>query len=952
MTTDKFVSRHNGPREQEVKQMLNKIGVASIDELINETVPANIRLKEPLKVGAAMSEFQYHKHLRALGKKNKVFRSYIGLGYYNNILPAVIQRNILENPGWYTAYTPYQAEIAQGRLEAILNFQTMVMDLTSMPIANASLLDEATAAAEAVFMFYSNRSREKQKAEANKLFVSNTLFPQVIDVIKTRSNPVGIEVVVGDINSTTLDASFFGSIIQYPDINGEAVDYSKYIEKCKSLEIQVAVGSDLLALALLIPPGEWGADVVYGNSQRFGVPLGYGGPHAAFFACKEDYKRLIPGRIIGVSVDAEGNTALRMALQTREQHIKRDKATSNICTAQALLAIMASMYAVYHGTEGIKAIAQGVHKATHTVAEALKKAGLTVTTKLYFDTIVVACDAAKVMAAAEAKEINFRKVDDKHVGISLDQTVEQEDINDVLSAFGITAKAEVVNSTLIASSNLNRKSSFLTHPTFNSYHSESEMMRYIKRLENKDLSLVHSMISLGSCTMKLNAATELLPLTWPEFASIHPFVPVAQAAGYSELIQTLDKDLSNITGFAKMSFQPNSGAQGEYAGLMVIRQYHIANGGAHRNVALIPQSAHGTNPASAAMAGMDIVVVKCDEKGNVDINDLKAKADQHKDKLSCIMITYPSTHGVYEEGITEITKIIHDNGGLVYMDGANMNAQVGLTSPGNIGADVCHLNLHKTFAIPHGGGGPGMGPIGVVEKLVPYLPSHTIVNTGSEKGIHAVSSAPYGSALILLISYGYIKMLGSDGLKAATEIAILNANYMKEILKDHYKILYTGTKGRCAHEMILDCNDFKMASGVEVADMAKRLMDYGFHAPTVAFPVVNTLMVEPTESESKEELDRFCEAMIQIRKEIQEIVDGKADKANNVIKNAPHTAKLVISDNYDKPYSREKAVYPLKWVKSNKFWPSVARVDNAYGDRNLVCSCAPIEAYMHETVEA
>lgn len=954
---DTFVSRHNGPRENEVKEMLKKIGVSSVDELINQTVPSNIRLKEPLKVGAALTEFQYLKHLRALGKKNKVFRSYIGMGYYNTILPSVIQRNILENPGWYTAYTPYQAEISQGRLEAILNFQTMVMDLTAMPIANASLLDEATAAAEAVFMFHSNRSRDKQKAGANKLFVSETCFPQVIDVIKTRSNPVGIEVVIGNTASFSADASFFGAIIQYPDINGEANNYKSFVEKCQAAEIQVAVGSDLLALALLTPPGEWGADVVYGNSQRFGVPLGYGGPHAAFFACKEDYKRLIPGRIIGVSIDAEGNQALRMALQTREQHIKRDKATSNICTAQALLAIMSSMYAVYHGPVGIKAIAQEVHNATATVAEELKKLGYNVNTKNFFDTIVVSCDAAKVIAAAEGKEINFRKISDKQVGISLDQTVEAGDVNDIISVFAsvagkTTGNVNLKNSNVISSSDISRKSPYLTHPVFNSFHSESEMMRYIKRLENKDLSLVHSMISLGSCTMKLNAASELLPLTWPEFANIHPFVPVNQAAGYNELIQTLDKDLSNITGFAKMSFQPNSGAQGEYAGLMVIRQYHIANGGAHRNVALIPSSAHGTNPASAAMAGMDIVVVKCDEKGNVDIADLKAKAEQHKDKLSCLMVTYPSTHGVYEEGITEITKIIHDNGGLVYMDGANLNAQVGLTSPGNIGADVCHLNLHKTFAIPHGGGGPGMGPIGVVEKLVPYLPSHPIVNTGSDKGIHAVSAAPFGSALILLISYGYIKMLGSDGLKAATETAILNANYMKEVLKDHYKILYTGSKGRCAHEMILDCNDFKMASGVEVADMAKRLMDYGFHAPTVAFPVVNTLMVEPTESESKAELDRFCEAMITIRKEIQEIMDGKADKVNNVIKNAPHTAKLIISDNYDKPYSREKAVYPLKWVRENKFWPSVARVDNAYGDRHLVCSCAPIESYIKEAVEA
>ncbi|MBS1650676.1 MAG: aminomethyl-transferring glycine dehydrogenase [Bacteroidetes bacterium] len=947
MLSDSFVKRHNGPRQFEVEQMLQKIGVASLSDLINQTVPSNIRLSKPLAVGEAMSEFQYLKHLRELSKKNKVFRSYIGLGYNNCILPSVIQRNILENPGWYTAYTPYQAEISQGRLEAILNFQTMVMDLTSMPIANASLLDEATAAAEAVFMFYSNRSKEQQKTGANKLFVSNTCYPQVIDVIKTRSNPVGIDVIVGNVHDTNLDASYFGAIIQYPDMNGEVENYTNYIKKCKELEVQVAVGTDLLALALLTPPGEWGADVVYGNSQRFGVPLGYGGPHAAFFACREDYKRLIPGRIIGVSVDAEGSTALRMALQTREQHIKRDKATSNICTAQALLAIMASMYAVYHGPRGIKDIAKNIHSNTATLAKAIKEAGFELKTKLFFDTIVVACDAKKIILAAEAKEINFRQIDDKHLGISLDETVELSDLQDIASMFGanITANEQL---NLISTSDLKRTSAYLEHPTFNSYHSESEMMRYIKRLENKDLSLVHSMISLGSCTMKLNAASELLPITWPEWANMHPFAPQNQAKGYFEMIETLNKDLSNITGFAKMSFQPNSGAQGEYAGLMVIRQYHLSHGSTHRNVALIPSSAHGTNPASAAMAGMNIVVIKCDAKGNVDIADLKQKAEQYKDTLSCIMITYPSTHGVYEEGITEITKIIHDNGGLVYMDGANMNAQVGLTSPGNIGADVCHLNLHKTFAIPHGGGGPGMGPIGVVEKLVPFLPSHPIVNTSGEKGIHAVSSAPYGSALILLISYGYIKMLGSEGLKSATETAILNANYMKEVLKDHYKILYTGTNNRCAHEMILDCNDFKMASGVEVADIAKRLMDYGFHAPTVAFPVVNTLMVEPTESESKAELDRFCEAMISIRKEIQEIVDGKTDKVNNVIKNAPHTAKLVISDSYDKPYSREKAVFPLPYVKANKFWPSVARVDNAYGDRNLICSCAPIEAYVDE----
>jgi glycine dehydrogenase len=957
MTTDKFVSRHNGPREHEVKSMLKKIGVSSIDELIDQTVPKHIRLKKPLNIAPAMSEYQYLKHLKALGKKNKVFRSYIGLGYYNNILPAVIQRNILENPGWYTAYTPYQAEIAQGRLEALLNFQTMVMDLTAMPIANASLLDEATAAAEALFMFYSNRSKDKIKNNANKFFVSNTCFPQTIDVVKTRAVPYGIELVIADVKTFKPDDSYFGVLIQYPDVNGEASDYKNFVADAKAKDIQVAVATDLLALALLTPPGEWGADCVVGNSQRFGVPLGYGGPHAAFFTCREDYKRLIPGRIIGVSVDTEGNQALRMALQTREQHIKRDKATSNICTAQALLAIMASMYAVYHGQKGIKAIAEGVHSATALVASELKKLGYTVETKLFFDTITVNADAKKIRSLAETKEINFRYVGDKQVAVSLDQTVEAQDINDIISVFAEAAdkKSSAVNistTSVVKGSALERKSEYLTHPVFNTHHSESEMMRYIKRLENKDLSLVHSMISLGSCTMKLNAASELLPLTWPEFASIHPFVPIEQAQGYAEVIEQLNKDLSEITGFARMSFQPNSGAQGEYAGLMVIRAYHIANGQPHRNIALIPSSAHGTNPASAAMAGMTIVVTKCDDKGNIDLVDLKEKAEKHKDNLSCLMVTYPSTHGVYEESIVDITKLIHDNGGLVYMDGANMNAQVGLTSPGNIGADVCHLNLHKTFAIPHGGGGPGMGPIGVIEKLVPFLPSHSIINTSGNKGITAVSAAPYGSALILLISYGYIKMLGNDGVKMATEMAILNANYIKDTLKDHYKILYTGKNGRCAHEMILDCNEFKMASGVEVADIAKRLMDYGFHAPTVAFPVVNTLMVEPTESEPKSELDRFCEAMIAIRKEIKEIEEGKFSKTDNVIKNAPHTCKLVVSDNWNKPYSREKAAYPLNWVRDSKFWPSVGRVDNAYGDRNLVCSCTPIEAYMEESVEA
>jgi glycine dehydrogenase len=952
---DKFVNRHNGPREAEVNQMLEKIGVNSVDELINQTVPEQIRLKKPLKVGAAMTEFQYTKHLRALSKKNKVFRSYIGLGYYNTIVPAVVQRNVLENPGWYTAYTPYQAEIAQGRLEALLNFQTVVMDLTGMPFANASLLDEATAAAEAMFMFHNNRSKNKQNA--HKFFVSNTCFPQTIDVVKTRAVPVGIEVVVGDANTINFDDAFFGALIQYPDINGEVNDYKNFTATAHSKEVQVVVASDLLALALLTPPGEWGADCVVGNSQRFGVPLGYGGPHAAFFTCKEDYKRLIPGRIIGVSVDAEGNPALRMALQTREQHIKREKATSNICTAQALLAIMASMYAVYHGPDGIKSIAEQVHSNTANIANELKKLGYNVTTKLFFDTIVVEADTKKIRSIAEKNEINFHYIDDKHVGISLDQTAEAADIIDVINVFADAVSKKVTtfdlhHTNVIASSKANRTSAYLTHPTFNSYHSETEMMRYIKRLENKDLSLVHSMISLGSCTMKLNAASELLPITWPEFANIHPFVPIDQAKGYQLILKELNKDLSNITGFAEMSLQPNSGAQGEYAGLMVIRAYHINNGHPHRNVVLIPSSAHGTNPASAALAGMAIVIVKCDDKGNIDVADLKAKAEQYKETLSCLMVTYPSTHGVYEESIKKITKIIHDNGGQVYMDGANMNAQVGLTSPGSIGADVCHLNLHKTFAIPHGGGGPGMGPIGVAKHLVEFLPSHPVIKTGGDKAISAVSAAPYGSSLILLISYGYIKMLGADGLMEATKTAILNANYMKEVLKDHYKILYTGKNGRCAHEMILDCNEFKMSSGVEVADMAKRLVDFGYHAPTVAFPVANTLMVEPTESENKAELDRFCDAMITIRKEIQEIADGKFDKTDNVIKNAPHTAKLVISDNWNKPYNREKAAYPLKWVKANKFWPSVARVDNAYGDRNIVCSCLPIEAYMEESVVA
>jgi glycine dehydrogenase len=954
ITTDKFVNRHNGPREKDIKAMLEKIGAKSVDELIDQTIPSAIRLKSPLKLSAGMTEYNYHKHLRGIAARNKVFKTYIGLGYSNTIVPPVIQRNILENPGWYTAYTPYQAEIAQGRLEALLNFQTMIMDLTGMEIANASLLDEATAAAEAMAMLYSNRTREQVKNNAVKFFVSDECYPQTIDLLKTRSGPLGIELQIGDWRTAKLDSSVYGVILQYPAANGQVNDYADFVKGIKANGVAVAVAADILSLVVLTPPGEWGADVVVGNSQRFGVPMGYGGPHAAFFACRDEYKRIIPGRIIGVSVDAQGNPALRMALQTREQHIRRDKATSNICTAQALLAIMASMYAVYHGPEGIRGIAQQVHLSAVTLAGELKKLGYKIEHDKFFDTICVTLpkevSEGMIHNLAIGSHINFRYVDNCCVCISVDQTTDAEALDHIIDVFAKAAgkaPSKVTQEAVFAAKPAIslRKSEILSHPVFNSYHSESEMMRYIKRLENKDLSLTHSMISLGSCTMKLNAAAELMPITWPEFANIHPFVPVEQAAGYIEMIDELDRSLSEITGFAKMSFQPNSGAQGEYAGLLVIQAYHRSRGDAHRNIVLIPTSAHGTNPASAAMCGMKIVLVKCDEKGNIDVADMREKAVQHKDNLSCLMVTYPSTHGVYEESIIEITNIIHENGGQVYMDGANMNAQVGLTSPGNIGADVCHLNLHKTFAIPHGGGGPGMGPIGVAKQLVPFLPSHTLVKTGGEQGISAVSAAPFGSSLILLISYGYIKMLGGEGVTEATRMAILNANYIKECLKGHYQTLYSGKNGRCAHEMILDCVSFKREAGVEVGDIAKRLMDYGFHAPTVAFPVHDTLMVEPTESESKEELDRFCSAMISIRKEIGEIAEGKADKDDNVIKNAPHTAKAVISSDWKHAYSREKAVYPLSWVKEAKFWPSVARVDNAYGDRNLICACPPIEAY-------
>jgi glycine dehydrogenase len=961
MATDNFANRHNGPRVNEVKKMLQKTGVDSVDELINQTIPDAIRLKKPLQIAPAMTEFAYQKHLRKIAAKNKVFRSYLGMGYSGTIVPAVIQRNVLENPGWYTAYTPYQAEIAQGRLEALLNFQTMVIDLTGMPIANASLLDEATAAAEAMTMMFSNRSRESQKNGADEFFVAADVFPQTIALLHTRSAPLGIKLVVGDWATFQFTDKVFGVLVQYPNINGTANVYVDFIKQAKAHGASVAVATDLLSLALLSPPGEWGADIVFGNSQRFGVPMGYGGPHAAFFAAQEDFKRLLPGRIIGVSVDAQGGPALRMALQTREQHIRRDKATSNICTAQALLAIMAGMYAVYHGPEGIKSIAEQVHLSAVALEKELSSLGYISESKLFFDTlrIKVPMDIkiTVIESAAIKRGINFRYPDKQTVSIALDQTVDHNDLNDILAVFAeaagkkvtlITAETWKTQISPLLNTSLARHSAYLTHSVFNSYHSESEMMRYLKRLENKDLSLTHSMIALGSCTMKLNAASELYPISWPEFANIHPFAPLDQTKGYQQIFKELDKDLSRITGFAAMSFQPNSGAQGEYAGLLVIREYHHSRGDMHRDLALIPSSAHGTNPASAAMAGMSILVVKCDERGNIDLADLKEKAEANKERLSCLMVTYPSTHGVYEESIKKITKIIHENGGQVYMDGANMNAQVGLTSPGNIGADVCHLNLHKTFAIPHGGGGPGVGPIGVAKHLVQFLPGHPVISTGGSHGISPVSAAPWGSALILLISYGYIKMLGAEGVTEATKTAILNANYMKDVLKEHYPILYVGKNGRVAHEMILDCKEFKRVAGIEVGDIAKRLMDYGFHAPTVSFPVHDTLMIEPTESESKAELDRFCEAMIAIRQEIRDVENGLADANDNVLKNAPHTSRSLIIGEWSHSYSREKAAFPLKWVNENKFWPSVARIDNAYGDRNLICSCPPIEEYAVE----
>ncbi len=947
MKTDAFALRHIGPREEDLTHMLQTIGTETLDQLIYETLPDDIRLQSPLALDPAMTEYEYLNHITQLGAKNKVFQSYIGLGYHQSIVPAVIQRNVFENPGWYTAYTPYQAEIAQGRLEAILNFQTMVIELTGMEIANASLLDEGTAAAEAMALLFDVRSRELKKNNVNKFFVSDEILPQTLSVLQTRATPIGVELVVGNHETFDFSGAFFGAMLQYPGKLGQVFDYAGFIAKAKANDIKTAVGADILSLVALVSPGEMGADVVFGTTQRFGIPLGYGGPHAAYFATKEEYKRSMPGRIIGLTIDTDGNRALRMALQTREQHIKRDKATSNICTAQVLLAVMAGMYAVYHGPKGLQHIASKVHACAATLANALEKLGLYQMNSAFFDTITIKADAAKVKAIAEKHEINFYYPDAETISIALNETVSIADLNKITGIFAeVTGKPadQIQNLSEVPSipKNLQRTSAFLSHEVFNKYHSETALMRYIKMLERKDLALNHSMISLGSCTMKLNAAAEMLPLSMACWNNIHPFAPLDQAAGYQEMLQKLEHQLNVVTGFAGTSLQPNSGAQGEYAGLMAIRAYHHSRGDVHRNIALIPASAHGTNPASAAMAGMEIIVTKTLENGNIDVEDLRQKAIEHKDNLSCLMVTYPSTHGVYEASIIEVTQIIHDNGGQVYMDGANMNAQVGLTNPATIGADVCHLNLHKTFAIPHGGGGPGVGPICVAPHLVPFLPGNPVIPTGGENAITAVSAAPWGSALVCLISYGYITMLGAEGLTNATKTAILNANYIKERLAGHYDTLYTGEMGRAAHEMILECRPFKQ-KGIEVTDIAKRLMDYGFHAPTVSFPVAGTLMIEPTESENLEELDRFCDAMISIRKEIEA---ASADDKNNVLKNSPHTLAMVTADVWDFPYTREQAAFPLEYIADNKFWPSVRRADDAYGDRNLICSCAPIEAYM------
>jgi glycine dehydrogenase len=936
--------------------MLKTIGVSSLDQLIDKTVPKEIRLEKPLTLPEAMSEYEYLKHIRKIGQSNKMFRSFIGQGYYGVAPLSVIIRNVLENPSWYTSYTPYQAEISQGRLEALLNFQTMIIEMTGMEIANASLLDEATAAAEAMIMMHNARSKAAVKAGANRFFVDEDMFPQTLDVIKTRSVPLGIELVIGKYTQAEFNDSFFGSMIQYPTASGEVRDYRSFTEMAHAAGLLVGVATDLMSLAILTPPGEWGADIVVGSSQRMGLPMSFGGPHAGFFATRDELKRSMPGRIIGVSVDAQGNQALRMALQTREQHIKRERATSNICTAQALLATMSGMYAQYHGPDGLKRIATHIHRSALTINYKLKEMGFKQVNNMFFDTLHITTGhviLANIRTLALEAEINFFYPDNNSVIISTDEITTFKEINTIIEIFAKAAGKKSKKITDYCNCNVLDKKAIRTSPylkasCFNNYHSETEMMRYIKMLERKDISLTHSMISLGSCTMKLNPATSMFAMSWPEFGNIHPFVPKDQAKGYYQIIDELGDALKEITGFSAISFQPNSGAAGEYTGLMVIREYHHTRGEGNRNVALIPSSAHGTNPASAAMAGMKIIVVECDEKGNINVEDLKKKAEENKENLACFMITYPSTHGVFESAVVQMTKIIHDNGGLVYMDGANMNAQVGLTNPGHIGADVCHLNLHKTFAIPHGGGGPGVGPILVTEKLVEFLPTHPLVKTGGTHGTTAVAAAPFGSGHVLTISHAYVMMMGSAGLTDATRYAILNANYIAAALKGFYKTLYTGTEGFVAHEMILDCRHFKAEAGITESDIAKRLMDYGYHAPTLSFPVHGTLMVEPTESESRRELDKFVSALKSIWKEIEEVKEGKADKDDNVLHNAPHTVKVLTADEWNHKYARKKAAFPLEWVVENKFWPSVGRIDDGYGDRNLVCTCDPIDAYRNE----
>lgn len=948
MRTDSFVLRHLGPNQNDVSEMLATIGVNSLDELIYNTIPNDIRLKNVMNLPEAMSENEFASHIQKLGNRNKQYKSYIGLGYHPTILPAVIQRNIFENPSWYTSYTPYQAEISQGRLEALLNFQTVISDLTGLPMANSSLLDEGTAAAEAMIMLWNGRSRNQKKNGANKFFVSSDLLPQTKDILMTRAEPLGIELVHGDHREIELNEDYYGCILQYPARDGMIYDYTEFIAEAHEKEIKVVVAADIMSLAILKSPGEMGADVAVGTTQRFGIPLGFGGPHAAYFATQEAYKRLIPGRIIGVSIDVDGNRALRMALQTREQHIKRERATSNICTAQALLATMAGMYAVYHGGEGIKYIARQIHSLANILDQALLKLGLVQENEAFFDTLKIkVSNSDKVKNIAEEQEVNFNYIDHNTISIAINETTTDADIEQIID---ILAQAENLYSfkitdcpvSLSIPQSMQRTSAFLTHEVFKKYHSETEMMRFIKRLERKDISLADSMISLGSCTMKLNAATEMLPLSMSNWNSIHPYVPVNQAQGYHVMLKELESQLNEITGFAATSLQPNSGAQGEYAGLMVIRAFHKSNDQGHRNICLIPASAHGTNPASAVMAGMKVVVTKTSETGNIDVDDLREKAILHKDNLAALMVTYPSTHGVFESEIREITRIIHENGGQVYMDGANMNAQVGLTNPAKIGADVCHLNLHKTFAIPHGGGGPGVGPICVAAHLADFLPSNPVVKTGGTKAISAISAAPFGSAMVDLISYSYIKMLGSSGLTESTIIAILNANYLKARLEKHYKILYAGEKGFAAHEMIVDFREFK-AKGIEVTDIAKRLMDYGFHAPTLSFPVAGTLMIEPTESENKEEIDRFADALIQIKYEIDNYEGG-----DSVLKNAPHTQEMLTADEWNHSYTRKEAAFALDFVSNNKYWPPVRRVNDAHGDRHLVCSCNPIEDYIEQ----